>query len=385
MERYNNLQWEARINRTPVLVGSGRIIKEQENVVAAARVRLIVLVPENNTYRTQSTVDVSAEVLSLAVGMGNFMPDQIVVGTPDKILTWSGRGEVIIPFWSTPPEQGARFVSLALGDVNGDGRSEIVAAAEGARAFYVYEQPQILEAGMSLQLLTIHLVPGVPQKVTITRRERALPLIAVAFQEANNWGMGTFFFTERGFEAGPYLERLPAGVTAIVSGRLTGTPGEDISWGGNDGRIRIVKVAETLSTVLTTDNLGSIISALAVGRFNGREVLVAGTPEGYVFIYPLPVTSPSPERMIKLEIPVNTLAITTSGRLVVGSQEGRIKVIGTNNGLSFFTYRVRPGDTLWLLARRYNVAVEEIIQFNGLTNPDRIYPGEFINIPLRKH
>ncbi|MBE3585756.1 MAG: LysM peptidoglycan-binding domain-containing protein [Thermoanaerobacter sp.] len=317
------------------------------------------------------------------------MPDQIVVGTLDKILTWSGRGEVIIPFWSTPPEQGACFVSLALGVVNGDGRSEIVAAAEGARAFYVYEQPQILEAGMSLQLLTIHLVPGVPQQVTITRRERASPLIAVAFQEANNWGMGTFFFTERGFEAGPYLERLPAGVTAIVSGRLTGTPGEDISWGGNDGRIRIVKVAETLSTVLTTvlttDNLGSIISALAVGRFNGREVLVAGTPEGHVFIYPLPVTSPSPERMKKLEIPVNTLAITTSGRLVVGSQEGRIKVIGTNNGLSFFTYRVRPGDTLWLLVRRYNVAVEEIIRFNGLTDPDRIYPGEFINIPLRKH
>ncbi|RKO67051.1 LysM peptidoglycan-binding domain-containing protein [Desulfofundulus salinus] len=375
-------QWKARINRGPVLVGSGRIISNQGDVVATTGRRIAVFVPENNIYRLLSTIDVPAEVLSLAVGMGNFTPDQIIAGTLDQILTWSARGETIISFWSTPPEPEARFVSLALGDVNGDGRLEIVAAAEGAGAFYVYEQPGRPEVEMNLQLLAIRLVPGAPQKVTVIERTGMLPLIAVAFLEAGNWGIVTFSYTERGFVAGPLLERLPAGLTAMASGRLTGAPGEDLAWGGDDGRVRIVAVGETLSTVLTTDDLGSAISALAVGRLADREVLVAGTPEGHIFIYPVPVVSPSPERAITVEVPVNDLAFTANGRLVVGSREGRVLVTWMSGGSSFFLHRVRPGETLWELARRYNTSVAEIIRLNGLTNPDRIYPGELLQIPL---
>ncbi|MDQ0285985.1 hypothetical protein J2Z49_001090 [Desulfofundulus luciae] len=382
MAKGKDPQWETRINREPVLVGSGRIISEQGDVVAATGRRTAVFAPENNIYRLLSTIDVPAEVLSLTVGMGNFTPDQIIAGTLDKILTWSARGETIIPFWSTPPEPEARFVSLALGDVNGDGRLEVVAAAEGAGAFYVYEQPEMPGAGMNLQLLAIRLVPGAPQKVTVIERTGMLPLIAVAFLEAGNWGIVTFSYTERGFVSGPLLERLPAGLTAMASGRLTGATGEDLAWGGDDGRVRVMAVEETLSTVLTTDDLGSTISALAVGRLGDREVLAAGTPEGHIFIYPVPVFSPSPEQAITVEVPVNDLVFTANGRLVVGSREGRVLVTWMGSGSSFFLHRVRPGETLWALARRYNTSVEEIIRLNGLTNPDCIYPGDLLQIPL---
>ncbi len=384
MVKGKNLQWESRVNRGPVLVGSGRIISDRGDVVAATGRRIAVFAPENNIYRLLSTIDVPVEVLSLAVGMGNFTPDQIIAGTLDQILTWAVRGGTIVPFWRTPPEPEARFVSLALGDVNGDGRLEIVAAAEGAGAFYVYEQPGRPEAEMNLQLLSIRLVPGAPQKVTVIERAGMLPLIAVAFQEEGNWGIVTFSYTERGFVSGPLLERLPGGLTAMVSGRLTGVPGEDLAWGGDDGRVRVVAVGETLSTVLTTDDLGSAISALAVGRLVDREVLVVGTPEGHIFIYPVPVVSPSPERAITVEVPVNDLALTANGRLVVGSREGRLLVIWMSGGSSFFLYRVRPGDTLWELARRYDTSLEEIIRINGLTSPDRIYPGDILQIPLLK-
>ncbi|MGB9802183.1 LysM peptidoglycan-binding domain-containing protein [Desulfofundulus sp.] len=375
-------QWEARINRGPVLIGSGRIISNEGDVVAATGHHIAVFTPQNNSYRQLSAINAPAEVLSLAVGMGNYTPDHIIAGTLDQILTWSAREGAIVPFWSSPPEPEARFVSLALGDVNGDGRLEIVAAAEGAGAFYVYEQPEKPEVGRNLELLTIHLVPGAPEKVTVIERTGALPLIAVALLEEGNWGIVTFTYTEKGFMSGPFLERLPAGLTAMTSGRLTGEPGEDLAWGGDDGRVRIVAVGETLSTVLTTDNLGSTISALAVGRLGTRDVMVAGTPEGHIFIYPVPVFSRSPEQVITLEIPVNDLSFTANGRLVVGSLEGRVLVTWMSSSSSFFLHRVRPGETLWELANRYNTSVEAIIRLNGLNNPDRIYPGELLKIPL---
>ena len=44
-------------------------------------------------------------------------------------------------------------------------------------------------------------------------------------------------------------------------------------------------------------------------------------------------------------------------------------------------YIVRPGDTLWAIARRYGVTVEQIARQNGVRNPDLIYPGQQLQIP----
>jgi LysM repeat protein len=44
-------------------------------------------------------------------------------------------------------------------------------------------------------------------------------------------------------------------------------------------------------------------------------------------------------------------------------------------------YIVQPGDTLYSIARRYGTTVEAILAVNDISNPDYIYPGQLINIP----
>ncbi|HEY4689307.1 MAG TPA: LysM peptidoglycan-binding domain-containing M23 family metallopeptidase [Anaerolineae bacterium] len=44
-------------------------------------------------------------------------------------------------------------------------------------------------------------------------------------------------------------------------------------------------------------------------------------------------------------------------------------------------YVVQPGDTLFSIARRFNISVTELAQYNGLLNPNLIYVGQEIKIP----
>ncbi len=44
------------------------------------------------------------------------------------------------------------------------------------------------------------------------------------------------------------------------------------------------------------------------------------------------------------------------------------------------TYRVKSGDTLWDIARRYNTSVSAIAQENNIPNPRLIYPGQTLRI-----
>lgn len=45
-------------------------------------------------------------------------------------------------------------------------------------------------------------------------------------------------------------------------------------------------------------------------------------------------------------------------------------------------YRVQPGDTLSGIAARYGTTVAALAQLNGIANPNRIYVGQVIQIPL---
>jgi LysM repeat protein len=44
-------------------------------------------------------------------------------------------------------------------------------------------------------------------------------------------------------------------------------------------------------------------------------------------------------------------------------------------------YTVRPGDTLWAIAQRNGVTVQDLVRANALQNPGAIYPGEQLAIP----
>ncbi len=43
-------------------------------------------------------------------------------------------------------------------------------------------------------------------------------------------------------------------------------------------------------------------------------------------------------------------------------------------------YIVRPGDTVWGIARRYDISPDDIIAYNNLSNPNTIYPGQRLRL-----
>ena len=46
-----------------------------------------------------------------------------------------------------------------------------------------------------------------------------------------------------------------------------------------------------------------------------------------------------------------------------------------------FPYTVRPGDTLWALSRRFHTTVEELVELNHIENPNLIYVNQILRIP----
>lgn len=46
------------------------------------------------------------------------------------------------------------------------------------------------------------------------------------------------------------------------------------------------------------------------------------------------------------------------------------------------TYIVQPGDTLFKIATRYGTTVADIVVVNQLINPERIYPGQTLTLPI---
>ena len=45
-------------------------------------------------------------------------------------------------------------------------------------------------------------------------------------------------------------------------------------------------------------------------------------------------------------------------------------------------YIVKEGDTLWTIAKKYNVAISEIKSWNSLNGGDRIYPSDRLKLKL---
>ncbi|MBC7236542.1 MAG: LysM peptidoglycan-binding domain-containing protein [Chloroflexi bacterium] len=50
----------------------------------------------------------------------------------------------------------------------------------------------------------------------------------------------------------------------------------------------------------------------------------------------------------------------------------------------FLTHKVKYGETLWWIAWRYGVKIQEIVDANGLKNRNVIYPGQVLTIPKEK-
>jgi hypothetical protein len=375
------LLWTKKLNGQ-VNVGWGKIVEERADLVATAGSNLFLFIPSPDVFQLSATIDLGKEILSLDVGLPAPVLEHIVLGLDDRLEVYGKRDGAIAAITQTTPEAGARYVDIAIADIDNDGKEEVIAAAAGNEALFFYRQSGQAPEEMHLELFAIRVMPGVPQKVTVVRRgEGQLPLIAAAYRSGDSSGILTLVFTETGFEEGPFLENLPATVDSMTAGTLNNAPDELLFWGGGDGSVRAVAINQELVTLMTTENLGTSVPALAEGRLLGNErpTLVAGTPEGYLFGFDEPELSTSPAWALATGHFINDLSISEEGLLALGADDGWLQVWLLSNS-SGMVHKVQPGENLFSIAALYNTTAAAIIDYNRL-NSDLIYPGRYLAIP----
>ncbi|MDD4334259.1 MAG: LysM domain-containing protein, partial [Desulfotomaculaceae bacterium] len=337
----------------------------------------------NTEYRLISATDAGAQILSLAVGLAITPPQYIVAGLADRVVVFGMREGTLARIFETEPEPGALFIDLAIADIDGDGREEVIAASEGKQALYIYRQPEGTSTEVRLELLAIRILPGPSQRVTVLDRgAENLPLIVAAYINNSASGSLTLLFTERGFAEGPAEPNLPASVTSLTTGKLREPVAGEVAWGGGDGALRIVGINDQLTNILTSDNLGSLVPALIAGMIAGenRDTLIAGTPEGFLFGFAAPAASAAPDWAVRIGRPVSDLALSSVGLLGLGTSDGSVQVWLLTDA-SNTTHVVRPGETLYGLALRYRTTETAIADLNKLPDKDMIYPGQTLIIP----
>ncbi|MDD3652855.1 MAG: LysM domain-containing protein [Desulfotomaculaceae bacterium] len=367
----------------PVRVGWGNVISDRPDLVAAAGSKAFLFYPAAEGYVLAQTIDVGTVILSLAVGLREGNRDKILIGTEDRVLAYGTSAGSLVRLLETQPEPGARFVSLALARLAGDTGEAVIAAAEAQEFLYFYQVARLNGLGQELELLAIRVLPGPPQHLAVVNRiEGQTPLIAVAYIEDGTSGLIMLNYTEIGITEGPVQRNLPALVTSLTAGNLRPTPGSELSWGGGDGRLRVVEVGESLTTVLTSDNLGSSVPALTTGRLIGEsvETLLAGTPEGFIFGYKAPVERSSPDWAVNTGgLPMNDLAVSSEGLIGLGTAVGGLQVWRITTA-GILVHVVKPGETLASIAATYNTTVEALARINNLSNPSLIFPGQSLLI-----
>jgi len=61
---------------------------------------------------------------------------------------------------------------------------------------------------------------------------------------------------------------------------------------------------------------------------------------------------------------------------------GRVKVLEAKDELTIKTYKVKLGDRLWKIGKTFGIQWEKIAEFNKLMNPNLIFEGQVLNIPV---
>lgn len=104
-------------------------------------------------------------------------------------------------------------------------------------------------------------------------------------------------------------------------------------------------------------------------RAEGPRIQIADTP-GEI---PMPQVQPAALRSLA---PTNVAANPTRASTPRPAAPAARSTPG-----SITIYRVKPGDTLFLIALNYGVTIDELVRFNQIANPDSIYPGQELVIP----
>ena len=81
----------------------------------------------------------------------------------------------------------------------------------------------------------------------------------------------------------------------------------------------------------------------------------------------------------KIDLELNTNSYNLETVNVIYNIEETVG--GEEHPYSMVIYFVKPGDTLWKIAKKYKSTVEDIARINNIENPDKINVGMQLFIP----
>lgn len=85
---------------------------------------------------------------------------------------------------------------------------------------------------------------------------------------------------------------------------------------------------------------------------------------------------------IQIKVVLEVKTLVKNSEVIKGIINVEMCECKENNIASIIIYYVKPGDTLWNIAKKYKTTVKEIMEYNGLKD-DLIYPNQQLIIPKR--
>lgn len=86
------------------------------------------------------------------------------------------------------------------------------------------------------------------------------------------------------------------------------------------------------------------------------------------------------EENVDLDIQISAKQSNNNMKNISIIENVEVKDMEDENDYKMFMYFVKQGDTIWNIAKRFRVSMQEIIKLNGLENPDRINIGDVLYI-----
>lgn len=138
-----------------------------------------------------------------------------------------------------------------------------------------------------------------------------------------------------------------------------------------------------LNFILTNDAGDSITTLNRQVPFNFTQEIQGLTEDSKVDMEIVPVfrefLTDDMEVTVKVDLGVNTNSYNLENVNVIDDIEELAEEC--TNPYSMVIYFVKPGDTLWKIAKRYRSTVEDIARVNDIEDPDKIMPGMQLFIP----
>lgn len=158
-------------------------------------------------------------------------------------------------------------------------------------------------------------------------------------------------------------------------------------------RYRVIGEDTVGYTVCRTDMLHFLLpeenKAISVARLTQRCDLYGSgeVTHGEVYVIPLNVPHGQYQLLCEFQLEKNGKKQGQPIRRVVPFHVGEAAPVAAPPGpaadVSVQTYVIQSGDTLGVIAQRFNTTVDELMRLNGISDPNRIRVGQQLNVPAR--